>query len=75
MMDAIVIAVSNRLITVLDPIVLVLIVLLFVCHYTSAIRSKEDREDRNRLISALDANNKVVDQLKNVISAALGKVL
>lgn len=74
-MDGIMTQVATRLITALDPVTLVLICLLGLCHWTSIMRAKEDREDRNRLVTTLEENNKTIEAFKNVISAALGKPL
>jgi hypothetical protein len=67
--------VLQTLIGKLDPVTLVLLVLLGGCAYYHIIWRREDREDKGKLLEALNHNTEALSSLKNIISAATGKPL
>lgn len=67
--------VLTALIGKLDPVSLILLVMMIGCAWYHVIVNRENRADRQQFMELLQKNNEVVNMLKNVISAALGKPL
>lgn len=78
-MDPIFLALGELLKKISDPVVIVLLVLLFSAEWRNWAQSREAREDRKILVTALDnITAKIGDslqQIKNTISAMTGRPL
>ena len=74
-MDPIVGALANLLGKITDPVVIVLLVLLFGSEWMRITQAKEERADRNLLVTGLKEVTEALNDIKIAIAAKTGNIL
>lgn len=75
-MDALINAGAQLLGKITDPVVIVLLILLFMSEWMRITQGREERKDRNEvLVPALKEVTEAMHDIKNALSAATGKAL